>query len=177
MLWAARLTDLELLYPPSQIALACVLGSAASSSGSNALSHSEPVEDDASKLVRRWLDEKYARAEAEYDRRRKEQEQMKAQSGDAEQTSSGTGGTKITPEATRPFEMTLEELQCTLRVIVDIITAQEALSRQLAKAVEDGEEGYVASGKAPTRELVEVKKIDALLKACADPEKRPGSAR
>ncbi|CEH13930.1 Cdk activating kinase (CAK)/RNA polymerase II transcription initiation/nucleotide excision repair factor TFIIH/TFIIK, cyclin H subunit [Ceraceosorus bombacis] len=177
LLWSARLTDLELLYPPSQIALACLLGSASSSSSADAQAEQQ---DEAAKLVNCWLQNKYERGEREHQRRREEYQKIQAKASSNKEGSKSalanteTSGASNSPKA--PFDQTIEDLQSSLRKILGVIVAQEALSKEMSKPASAEKDEAGNGGKAPSRELVEVKRIDALLKASADPAKRPGSA-
>ncbi|PWN44047.1 hypothetical protein IE81DRAFT_45057 [Ceraceosorus guamensis] len=177
LLWSARLTDLELLYPPSQIALACLMGSASSSSA-NAQTEQQ---DEAAKLVNRWLQDKYERGEREHQRRQEEYQKIQAKASSNKEGSNSaladTGSSEASDAPKAPFDQTIEELQSSLRKILGVIVAQEALSKEMSMPASAEEDESATGGKAPSRELVEVKRIDALLKASADPAKRPGSAR
>ncbi|PWZ02114.1 cyclin-like protein [Testicularia cyperi] len=177
LLTTSRLTDAEIVYTPSQIALACIWGSQGESW-------------DGKELVRRWLGSKEQLAsnlavEGKVERvrtRAAEVERLRrARIANARRTR-GKAGVKAvedqlaaeTPVAREEAEFDDELLRTQplglskpdLETLLDEIEA-------LIRARETG--GYTGAGKSNPADLERVKDIDKRQKLCMNPEKVPGS--
>jgi hypothetical protein len=158
---------LELSYSASHIALACLR-----SAGSG---EAEAKEQEAHDLVRRWLEAKEEAARKAGEAQRREKAEWRAKQAARQQKKNGepSSPTALGEDAistSSPLGLSLSAILDLLERISEAIFAQEERAREAKANAPEGSKGPFVV------DIEEVRRIDAELKACGDPEGKEGSA-